>query len=220
MSSIRRAGATMDMGRLGRAVGFPGIDPRGWVSLAIVTATAIDPVDGPLVDIILMPSQVAATARVGAEAAFGGGGQWWPIHPNDEVLVSAPEGDPAAGLVVTRRLWSAADPPPSLVVANPDDVLLQAPDKRNMRVVTTNGHTTLASPDLRLGGEDASHPVPLGDTLVQTIAHGIDQAQLICIGPLSPLKVPLAALVTALGFTPGSVTQPSGDILSSITKTK
>lgn len=222
--SIRRPLASIDMTRIARAVAFPGIDPRGWVSLAIVTAVAMDADHGPFVDVVLHPSEYTGTARVGAEAAFGGGGQWWPIHPDDEVLVTAPDGDPAHGLVVTRRLWSAADLPPQLAVTNPDDVLLQAPDGRNLRLVVTGGFATFVAPDVRLGTEGAEHPLAFGEALVQTMAYGVDQAQIACVGPLAPLKVPLLSLVKALGFAPGSVPKPSGydtgvELLSDICKT-
>lgn len=169
---IRRQGSSVDVRRLGAAVSFPGIDPRSWVSLAVVTAVNLDAKSGPMIDATLLPSLTPITARVGAEGAVGGCGVWWPITVDDEVLVGVPEGESAHGPVVLRRLWSQADPPPALAVANPLDVLIQAPKGRTLRVVCsgggevllqTDGKATVDSPDVRLGGEAASHALIFGD---------------------------------------------------------
>lgn len=70
-------------------------------------------------------------------------------------------------------------------------------------------------------GEGATQAVPLGDNLVHALAYGLDQTQIASVGPLAPLKVPLSNLVTALGYTPGSVSIPVGTpaVLSSSVKT-
>jgi hypothetical protein len=91
--------------QLAKAVGSPGIDPRTWVSHATVChitkdgqpdytsqdAILIAP-DGVWVDVLLVPSDMPATARV----QLGVGGKKaqinCPIEPGDQVLVLIPEG--------------------------------------------------------------------------------------------------------------------------------
>lgn len=205
MRGIQRAGASLDMGRLAHGLAFPGIDPRTWVSVACVTKVRIDPDHGPMVDVILIPSGARSTARVGAEGATSGAGVWWPIQVDDEVLVGYPEAEPAHGLVVLRRLWALSDPPPGLAVDNPDDVLVQAPPGVNMRLVATNdGFVVVAASDVRLGAEDATEHLVLGDTyrgaedaLFLTVTALLDAigAWIAAVSPIPPIAVP--GVVTA-----------------------
>lgn len=130
-----RANSSVDVGRLGAAVRGPGIDTRTWVSLAIVAAVHIDPSEGVFVDVILMPSQRKATARLGAEYAGNDFGLYMPLEVDDEILVETPGGDPDAGLVVTRRLHSPSDRPPSEAATYPNDVLLVAKTGRTVRIL-------------------------------------------------------------------------------------
>ena len=128
-----------DMARIAQAVSRPGIDPRIWSSLAIVTAVAVDPDHGPLVDVELMPTGVLGTARVGAEYAGNGFGLYAPIEVDDEVIVEAPGGEPGEGWIVVRRLWSAADPPPQEAIDNPNDVALVTQGGRTLRLHLSGG---------------------------------------------------------------------------------
>lgn len=137
MHGRSRVSTTTDFGRLSASVERPGIDPREWVSLAIVTAVHVDPKHGPMADVILLPSEAPGTARYGAPYAGGGFGAYFPLRVDDEVLVAAPSGNPTHGLVVEQCLWSAADAPPAAAVDHPDDVLVQARDGQSVRVVTT-----------------------------------------------------------------------------------
>lgn len=127
---------------MGSALSYPGIDPRKWQSLAIVTAVQVSSA-GVKVDIQLLPSGVAETARVGA--AFSGPGvtMYAPIHVDDEVVVAYPDGDRAAGLVVTSRLHSVGDPIPQKVVDGKDDFWLVLASGANINIVTDAGKVRL-----------------------------------------------------------------------------
>jgi hypothetical protein len=138
-----RVTTTPDLGRLANAVARPGIDPRVWVSYAILTS---DPViemrDGQqdvFVDLLLLPTQEASTARVGVAYAGNGFGFYTPLHKDDEVLVVAPSGNPDEGLVVTQRLWSPADPPPEALTTYPTDVLLVVETDKSLRINVAGG---------------------------------------------------------------------------------
>lgn len=145
-----RVSSTIDTVRLSTAVSRPGIDPRIWVSYAVLTSEPyIESTAGQqdvVVDLQLMPTGEEETARVGAVYAGNGFGFYTPLHINDEVLVCAPSGDPDEGLVVMQRLWSPADPPPQEVYDNPQDVTLVVEPGKNLRLnVKGAGNVVIAA---------------------------------------------------------------------------
>lgn len=158
-----RVSTTIDTNRLAQAVSQPGIDPRTWVSLAYVTAVHVDPGHGYFVDVVTMPDRWALPARVGTEYAGNGFGAFFPLLVDDEVLVEAPSGNPAAGLVVTKRLWSGGDPPPAELADHPDDVLVLARAGTTVRIATLGAGTVViearGSGQVKLGAEAASRGV-------------------------------------------------------------
>lgn len=158
-----RVSPTPDFARIAAAVSRPGIDPRIWESLAFVRAVVVDPTEGVFVDVTLLPSQVETTARLGATYAGASFGVYLPVAVGDEVLVSAPSGDPAEGMVVAERLWSPSDPPPQEVVDHPEDALIHVKPGKTIRIVVSEGGRIL------LGGADSSEAVPLGNTLVDAL---------------------------------------------------
>ena len=180
-----RIGTSPDVARIGEALARPGMDPRIWSSLAIVTAVNVDTAEGAVfVDVTLLPSLIPDCARVGAEYAGNGWGLYAPIYVDDEVLVVAPSGDPDEGLVVTRRMHSPSDQLPGVVGANPNDFILVVQPGSNLRVITSqssgsggdvnetiagnqntsvSGTATISTPTLNLGGSPAVHPAILGD---------------------------------------------------------
>jgi len=179
MLSHTRLGSTPDVGRLGAALARPGMDTRTWVSLATIMKVKVDPQHGVLADVMLLPTGVRDTARVGALYAGNGFGLYAPLVVDDEVLVAAPSGDPDEGLVVVARLWSAADPPPGDAARNPADVLLLAQAGANVRVATLGTGNVIIDPrgsgEVRLGAENAGHAACRGDSL-QTSLNALVQA--------------------------------------------
>ena len=130
----------IDVNRVANALSRPGIDPRVWECLAFVTEFNIDE-EGPFVDVLLMPERIPETARVAAEYAGPGFGFYFPIEVDTEVIVTAPNGDPDEGLIVTKRLWSKSDPPPTDARANPQNIILHAKEGASINLVVSGGAT-------------------------------------------------------------------------------
>jgi hypothetical protein len=113
---------TPDTASMGRGVSYPGIDPRLWISLAVVTELGVDPANGVYADVQLIPSGDLQTCRIGIPYGGPGYGAWLPLAKDDLVVVLFPRGDAAEGPILTHRLWSGSDPPPpELATSNGDD---------------------------------------------------------------------------------------------------
>jgi len=136
-----RVSSTPDFGRIANAVSRPGIDPRIWASLAVVRAVTVDPAEGVFADVTLLPSQLESTARLGTEYAGSGFGAYFPLRVGDEVVVSLPSGDPAEGMVISKRVWSPSDPPPQDAINHPADVALTVQPGQSMRFLLSDGGT-------------------------------------------------------------------------------
>jgi hypothetical protein len=173
---------SIDVSRLADAVARPGIDPRTWVSYAVLTSEPyFETTAGQqdcFVNIYLMPSGVEETARVASVYAGNGFGLWMPLHKDDEVLVCAPSGDPDEGLVVTQRLWSPSDAPPQEAADNADDVVLVVEEGRSVRIGVRGGGT------VRLGQVDASRGVARIDDFVNVFQKTV------VVVPVVPATVP------------------------------
>jgi hypothetical protein len=176
---MKRINKGIDVSRLARAVSYPGIDPRVWVSLATVTAFHVDPVQGVFADVFLMPLGAQATARVGAVYAGNGFGFYAPLKIDDEIIVMAPSGDMDEGLVVVSRLWSAADPPPSEAASSSDEIILHIEDNKVFRIIVGGtGKMVIEARDsatIMLGDDGLElNPVPQSSTNGIVTGTGID----------------------------------------------
>jgi Type VI secretion system/phage-baseplate injector OB domain len=157
-----RVSNAIDLQLLADGVSRPGIDPRVWVSLAIVDAVNVQDGQGVFVDVTLIPSQNEETVRMGIPYAGDGFGSYAPVKEDDEVVVMFPSGDPNEGGVLISRLWSASDPPPSTAVNNPDDTLMQVEKDKNYRMIASGSGNIVATVEdgqVELGGEDSLQPV-------------------------------------------------------------
>lgn len=113
---------------MGQALKQPGIDPRQWISMGLVTAggegdeiVVFDEDEGqPLVRVLLEPTKIPVRARVSAMFAGNGEGEWNPFVEGDEVVVAIPEGNERAGCVILGRLNNAIDAFPMESVAGQD----------------------------------------------------------------------------------------------------
>lgn len=119
----------MDQRSMAEAFSYPGIDPRSWVSMAIVEtvqAETENPVefdadDGQVyVNCVLKPSNIPCRARLGGAFAGPGEGFYSPFVGGEEVLLAIPEGDVKAGAVVLARLNNGYDGFPQGSVAGKD----------------------------------------------------------------------------------------------------
>lgn len=154
--------AGLNIGELSHALARPGIDPRVWIDLGVVTARGFDPDHGPFVDLELVPSGDVETAMVGTTYAGRAYGAWFPLEVGDLVVVAIPRGDTGAGPVVITRVWRAADPPPSEVGAGEDlsdDVVLRVREGKRY-VLRTSGSG--GSVDVAVEGDGAINLVARG----------------------------------------------------------
>lgn len=211
-----RVSTSIDTARLSNAVSRPGIDPRIWVSYAVlISEPYIEEVEGQqdiVVDIQMMPIGDQETARVGAIYAGNGFGFYCPLHEGDEVLVCAPSGDPDEGLVVMQRLWSPADPPPQAVYDNPEDVTLVVQQGKNLRLsVLGAGNVVIAAEDgkVKLGSEDADKGVARVDDEVQITLTPADIATMVLVAGTVPVTATNSVTVT------GKINTGSDKVVSS-----
>ena len=186
---MRRASSQIDFAAMGRVLARPGMDPRSWCSLAIVQSVVVDEAEGVFCDVLLMPSKRRETARLGAAYAGSGWGLYAPPMVDDEVLVSAPSGDPAQGLVITSRLWSPADVPPADAATHSEDVILTVRPDKSLRLVVSGGGKVI------LGGAEASQPVALGG-VVSAAGNELDPTTM--AGWMAAVSTALAALAPGL----------------------
>lgn len=106
-----RARPSIDLGRLSAAAQRPGIDPRVWITLALVKEVGFDAEQGIFVDVQLQPSGELETCFLGAAYAGAEFGMYAPVQVDDMVLVAVPSGDPNHGPVIISRMWDAGDKP-------------------------------------------------------------------------------------------------------------
>lgn len=183
---MTRARSSVDVGRLSAAASRPGIDPRVWLTLAVVEEIGFDPDNGVFADIIYQPDGTRETALVGAAYAGNEFGFYCPIEVGDTVLVAVAGGDPGNGPVIVSRMWGGPDKPSS-DFQNADesenatqDVVLRVKPGQKFKVRTSgssdgvditvegDGNVLIqATGDgkVYLGGTDGTEPIALGTTL-------------------------------------------------------
>lgn len=193
--------SSIDVSRLADAVSRPGIDPRVWVSYAIVQSEpVVETAQGQqdvFVDVLLVPTMQPDTARLCADYAGNGFGLYTPLHKDDEVVVIAPSGDPDEGLVIARRCWSPSDRPPAEAGQFPDDVLLVVEPGKNVRITTSGGGKVF------LGDAEAAQPVALGGTVSATADMATWMTAV--TGVIKPLLPPPAQAAFNVPSTFGSI---------------
>ena len=215
----RRPGQFIDTRALGQAVSFAGIDPRNWVSLAYVTLLYIDPVEGPFVNVTLIPMNAQFCARVGTAYAGSGFGDWCPVAVDDEVVVIAPDGEPAHGLIVVARLWSPSDSPPSIMSSNPNDRTIQARDGQNLWLLATGQGQVNALGDAINLGATSTVGVSAGQaqmTLDATTNAATLEGTSVALGSSNATEpVPLGnSLITAISTLATSISTALASITS------
>lgn len=201
-----RTSRGFDVARLSNAVSRPGIDPRIWVSYAVLTSDPyIETIEGQediVADVLLLPSQQELTARVGAIYAGFGFGLYCPLYKDDEVLIAAPSGDPDEGLVILQRMWSPAAIPPDQAVRTPEDVTLVVQEGKNLRLMVQGGGNVILAVEtgkVYLGAETSTEPAAKGQTLkgyLESIKSKFDSHVHVSAAAGAPTGTPIAT------FTP------------------
>jgi len=190
---------TIDTGRAGRALAAPGMDPRVWVTLAIITDRGVDPQTGVYVDIKTIPAGDEDTCVVGSGYVGNGYGAWLPLRVDDLVVIGYPRGDSGMGPVVLQRLWSGSDKPPAELGGDgaepPDEPVIVIGEGQTARIIcrpgasvtvtAAGGQIALDSPDVRLGTAEPTEAAVFGDELIDNLLAGATVAT--GMGPSGPL---------------------------------
>jgi hypothetical protein len=189
----------VDVNALARAVSRPGIDPRRWVALAVITELGFDAENGVFADIAYIPDGTTDTAVVGAWYAGDGFGAYAPLKVDDVVLVAIPDGDPSTGPVVICRMWSSADKPPAEAGGSGDepttDPVTRVEDGATFRIVAKGG----ASVRVELEGSGTFTVEATGGAAVEV---------------RSETRVTINAPSVELGDTPAQGMARIGDLVS------
>lgn len=164
---------TRDLAKISKALERPGIDPRKFVELAIVTTVAVDS-NGVHAD-VLTSDGLPETAALVTPYGGPGYGFYGPIDLDDAILLAIPDGKYNAGARVVGRVWDAGSPPPEEVSAHPDDVALVVKPGQTIRIVVSGGgNAVIEARDggkLLLGCEDASDPVMRRSDVVALVSN-------------------------------------------------
>ena len=194
----------MDLRALAKAMRQPGSDPRQWVSLGIVQAVVAD-TEGIFVDVLLLPEEETVTARLGAIYAGNGFGVYAGLKKDDEVLLTCPDGDAGLGWVVSQRLWSKADPPPTLPTDT--ELYIRVEEDKHLKIETTGtGNIQLhvgAKGTVELAGS-SGEKIVMGQTLQAMLSGLMTQLAVhvhgSAVGPTTPPQN--AAAFTTYKTTP------------------
>lgn len=145
------------------AVSRPGIDPRVWITLAVVKDVGFDPKEGCFADVQFQPGGELETCYFGSSYAGGGFGEHNPLKVDDTVLVAIPMGDPGLGPIVISRFNNAGDPPPAEFGEGDEpsnDRVLRVEPGRNLRIYVSEGAKVSIACEtgarVELGGENLS----------------------------------------------------------------
>lgn len=150
-----------DVAKIAAALERPGIDPRKFVELAIVTTVAVAD-DGVHCDVTTVEG-LHETAALTTPYGGPGYGFYAPIQLDDFVLLAVPDGKFNAGARVIGRIWDPGSPPPAEVADHPEDVALVVRPGQTIRIVVSGGgNVVLTARDggkILAGGDDADDPV-------------------------------------------------------------
>lgn len=127
------------MQSIGKAVSYPGIDPRSWVMPAIIADAPEADTDGYVVDVLLLPDEVPLTVRLGSIYAGPGYGLYIAPIIGAQGLVFCPNGS-REDAVWMPTMWCKGQAPPAEVQTDPppeDLFLLHARGGTTVRIRTS-----------------------------------------------------------------------------------
>lgn len=162
-----------DVAKIAAALERPGIDPRKFVELAIVTAVAVD-ASGVHCDVITADGMHETVALA---PPYGGPGYgfYGPIQLDDAVLIAVPDGKFNAGGRLIARIWDPGAPPPAEVTAHPEDVAIVVRPGQTIRIVVSGGGNVVLDArdggEVKAGGDDATDPVMRKSDVAAFIAN-------------------------------------------------
>lgn len=197
----------VDTNKLANAASRPGIDPRRWLALAVITDLGFDATHGIFADVRYVDNGETDTALVGTCYAGNGFGANFPLHVEDTVLVAVPMGDSGWGPVIIARMWNSGDPPAPEFNGiadnngpNPtNDVVIRVEANQNCRIIVDGpgqvliqsrgtGGIVLEADHVLTGSAAASQPHVLGNTAKTWLSSHIHAT------PFGPSQPPTEAV--------------------------
>lgn len=151
----------IDLAKSAAALSRPGIDPRKFVDLGVVTAVDVTG-EGVHVDVITSEG-LNETAAVSQPYAGPGYGLHLPVDLDRPVVLAIPDGRWNAGARVVGSLWDEGDPPPQDVIDHREDVVLVVKPGKALRLIVSDGASVVIDArgggKVLFGGDDAGDPV-------------------------------------------------------------
>lgn len=149
--------APIDALRMSSAFARPGMDTRVNFAVCAIKAIKID-ATGKFADVVMFPDGNVETVLIGVGGGQGGG-LHIPYSVDDVVVVAFPNGNADEGGVIVGGVWDPGQPPPEVVVDNPDDPAWVARAGRTLRLLASDdGGLVLEVEDglVKLGAESAT----------------------------------------------------------------
>lgn len=201
---------SVDLARMAEALQRPGIDPRTWTTLAVVTSVNVT--ETGVYCGILTIAGIEETAALAPEYAGDGFGLYAPIEVEEMVLVAFPEGTPNTGARIIARVWDGGERPPQDVLDHPEDFVIVVKPGASLRLVAQGDGDVIVEAKgggrVKLGGEDASRGVARkDDTVGMTTASAAAfsaalqvalDARYTVLNPAVPVSVPSGTPIGAI----------------------
>lgn len=193
---------------MGMAMSFPGIDPRTWVTLAVVRAVNVTD-KGTYADVVTIAG-VEESVVVTPIYAGRGFGLYAPLDVGAFVVVAFPEGEPNTGGRIIGVCWDGGSTPPADVTDHPADFVLVTKEGASCRVVAQGSGDVViearGSGKVKLGGDGATRGVARIDDTVTLTAAAL-QANL-------DLRYAIANPNSAIANATGTITTASDEVKS------
>lgn len=202
-----------DVAKMAAALERPGIDPRKFVDLAVVTAVSVG-AEGVHADVETITGLLETTA-LAPPYSGAGFGLYLPIDVDDFVVLAMPDGMFNAGGRIVGRTWDTGTPPPPEVIDHPEDVALVVKPGQTIRIIVSGGGDAVIEArdggKVKLGSEDADEP-PMTQTDGADLIKALDFAALGIISGNPFGAAALTALAQALRSLPPTTVLHSGQL--------
>lgn len=228
----RRVGGA-DAKRIGKAVSFPGIDPRTWISAARVEldpdSLRWDAALGWVVDVRAyggeLEGETDIVCRVASALGGPGAGAYAPPILDAEAIVALPSGDPEVNPVVLGWLNSeGGNEAPATVNGLPIVGELETSTPLSVSPFDTEIHVSphaLRSERAGLEHRQAASHVIAGDDAMDAVLLGSEDASAPFVkgdGLVTQLDTFITALLTALAAISAATTPPTTSAVDTLTQ--
>lgn len=148
-----------------KSLSYPGIDPREWIKLGLVTDVSVTD-EGVFLEVEVQPEGWACRAKLLSIFAGAGWGAYYPVQVGDQTVVIFPDGHPQGQCLALGTLHTSEDAVSSeaqgdsetvwIVTRSGQDVRVKAAGNGNVWVESSSGEVIAAAPTVRLGSASAS----------------------------------------------------------------